>query len=153
MRIRAGLRLSAALERGLQIELLLLDAAVGQLLLGEEVHAFDHGHGLGPAVGLHHARHHVDPFGLADAGLLEHGVGLADARGHAEEDLQPRPLLAGLLLLDVLQEVVWVGSLDFHPNRLPQSACTSRRFVGAGCPNGPARRGVRMPTWRRPGRG
>ena len=43
------------------------------------------------------------------AGGFEHGVGLADARGHAEEDLQLAALLAGLLLLDGRQQRVGVG--------------------------------------------
>ena len=55
--------------------------------------------GLGPAVGLDHADHHVRrPPRRRSLRGLEHRVGLADARVSAEEDLEPAaPFLLGLL--------------------------------------------------------
>ena len=49
--------------------------------------------------------------GLLLAGGLEHGVGLAHTRGHAEKDLQLAPLPLVLLPLDGFQQLVGVGSL------------------------------------------
>ena len=107
-----------ALQGCLQVELLQLGAPVGEDLPGQHRDPLGQGDGVPAAVGLHHPGHHVHPLVLADAGFLEHGVGLADARGHAEEYLQPGALGAGLLLLHFLQQGIRVGSFGFHPLRL-----------------------------------
>jgi len=45
--------------------------------------------GLAPAVGFDDANDHVHAFSLPAGGLGKHLVGLADPRGHAQEDLEP----------------------------------------------------------------
>ena len=57
---------------------------------------------LGAAVRLDHADDHVDALPLQTVRLLQHLVGLADAGGEAEVDLQP----AALLLANQAQEVL-----------------------------------------------
>ena len=65
---------------------------------GKHLEAAQQGLGLGAAVGLDHADHHVDALPAALLRRLEHRVGLADARIGAEEDLEPAaPFLPGLL--------------------------------------------------------
>ena len=77
-----------------------------------QVHLFDHGlaiadaapgdhrqalgepGGVGATVRLQEADHHVAPGLLFGVPLEQHLVGLADAGGHADEELQP-PLLRG----------------------------------------------------------
>ena len=54
-----------------------------------DLEAFDEGLGLLAAMGLDDADDHVDAFGLAGPAGHQHFVGLADAGGRAEENLQP----------------------------------------------------------------
>ena len=51
------------------------------------------------SVGFDVTDDHVAPGGEFASGGFEHGVGLADAGGHAEKDLEPAALLGGLLAL------------------------------------------------------
>src|SRR3546814_3750349 len=51
--------------------------------------------GFGAAVGLDQAGDDIDSVLLQPPRALEHGIGLADPRRHAEIDLQPTPVLAG----------------------------------------------------------
>ena len=79
----SGLRRS---RRG-QVHLLEHRVAVADPPAGDHLEALGLGRRLGAAVGLEVADHDVAPaLGLGLA-LLEHPVGLADAGGHAEEDL------------------------------------------------------------------
>ena len=54
------------------------------------------------------------PAHLLAARRLEHGVGLADARAHAEEDLEPPARFRGLLALDGRQQRVGIGPSVVH---------------------------------------
>jgi hypothetical protein len=58
---------------------------------GHHLEPFDELGGLRTAVRLDEADHHVRAPLRAAAGLAEHGVGLADARGHPEVDAQLAP--------------------------------------------------------------
>ena len=82
-------------ERGVEVELLELHPAVLDLPRRQPLEPFGKGGGLGAAVGLDPPDHDVDAFRAPGARGLEHGVGLADARRRAEEDLEPaaRPRL------------------------------------------------------------
>ncbi|OIQ65890.1 hypothetical protein GALL_525450 [mine drainage metagenome] len=42
-------------------------------------------------MGFDHADHDIAALGLPASGGAQHLVGLADSRGHAQEDLQPPP--------------------------------------------------------------
>ena len=67
----------------------------------------DQRRGLGAAVRLDEAEHDVDAALLQRVRLLEHAVGLADARGEADVELEP----AALRALDELEEVLRPASL------------------------------------------
>jgi hypothetical protein len=101
-------KLGPACQHGIQVHLREWDAAI---LAGE---ARDDGQALGQRVGFlapvgfDVANDDVPPGGQLPAGGFEHGVGLADTRGHAEEDLQLAALLAGIVLLDSRQQRVRV---------------------------------------------
>ena len=97
-------------------------ALVGDLLLRQQFQPVEQGGGLGAAVGLHHPYQEILPVAPALGGLLEHGVGLPDARRGAQEDLQPGPGRPVFLLLQVPEEFVGVRSAGFHPKRLPTKA-------------------------------
>ena len=62
-------------------------------LRGRIVEAVEQGLGLLAAVGLDDADDDVDPVARLGAGRLQHLVGLADAGGGADEDLQPADML------------------------------------------------------------
>ena len=74
--------------------------------------------GLGAPVGFDDPDDDVLPFGLARLGRHEHGVGLADAGGHAEEDLQLAASLPLLLGLDLLEQFVGIGASFLHGRNL-----------------------------------
>ena len=61
--------------------------------------------GLRPGVRLDVADHHIDALPPQPVSLLEHVVGLADARREAQVDLQPPPLLPA----DQVQEKFRLG--------------------------------------------
>ena len=75
---------------------------------------------------------HVDAlFGLFAAGF-EHRVGLSDARGRAEKDLQLAASLFSLLGLDTRQQSVGIGTKLIHwgiPGKKRRSAIGYRRFT------------------------
>jgi len=54
---------------------------------------------------------HVAPGGEFAARGLEHGVGLADARRHAEKNLEPSAFLRGLLALKRTQQRIGIGAV------------------------------------------
>ena len=71
--------------------------------------------GLDAAVGLDPADDHVHALRPLLAGGLEHRVGLADAGGGAEEDLELAACLAGFRLLDTGQQLVGIrATLGAH---------------------------------------
>ena len=86
---------------------------------------------LGPAVRLDPADDHVDARGLLSARGLQHGVGLADAGGRSEEDLELPATLARLLLPDPGQERVRIGAVVVHACSLADEVSCGSRVVGA----------------------
>ncbi len=84
-------------QGGVDVELHQGAAAVGDGFSWQDLEALEQGRGLGPAVGLDQADRHVGPLGLPPRRLLQHLVGLAHARRHAEEHLEPAA--SGALLL------------------------------------------------------
>ena len=56
--------------------------------LGQDFHPFQQSVGFRPTVGLDISGHHINAFGLALPGRLQHGVGLANPGGVAEKDGQ-----------------------------------------------------------------
>ena len=67
-------------DEGVGVHLLDGDVAVGDAAPRDDLQALDEGRRVGPAVGLDEADDHVGPAILAAVALLEHPVGLADAR-------------------------------------------------------------------------
>ena len=70
--------------------------------------------GLGASVRLHPADDHVDAGGPLGARGLQHRVGLADAGGGSEEDLELPTSLAGLFLPNSGQERVGIRAVVVH---------------------------------------
>ena len=93
--------LRLAREDGVEVHLLDGDAAILDLAPRHVLEARDELRGLGAAVRLDEAEHDVDAALLERVRLLEHAVGLADAGGEADVELEP-PALAPL---DELEEV------------------------------------------------
>ncbi len=79
---------------------------------------------------FHDADDDVDPLALEAMGLLQHFVGLADARREAEIDLQPPPLL----LADHRQKALGGGFLmiEAHANTPSSKLNTSRNSLERG---------------------
>ena len=72
---------------GGQVHLVDRGAAVLDLAAGQALEALGLRLGLGSRVRLEVADHHVTAGGALGLALLQHAVGLADPRGHAQEDL------------------------------------------------------------------
>ena len=66
-------------------------AAVGDGLAGDDLQPVEHRLGVRPVVGLHEPDHHVGAAFGAPLGLVQHVVGLADARCGAQVDPQFAP--------------------------------------------------------------
>ena len=77
--------------RDQRIEIHLLDdlILIGDAFAGDDLEPVQQRLGLGPPVGLDDADHDVDAGFLPGMRALQHFVGLADARGRADENLQP----------------------------------------------------------------
>ncbi len=103
-----------ARERLVDVELQEPHAAVLDLARRQPLEALGERRRLGPPVRLDPADHHVDTRGALGARRLEHGVGLADAGGGAEEDLEASALRVGLVAPDALQQGVGVRPLVAH---------------------------------------
>ena len=88
----------AAGEDRVEVHLLERLLAVGDPAPGDDLEAADEGGGLGAAVGLDDADHHVDAVAAQRLAGGQHLPGLADAGGGAEEDLQPPAGLADGLI-------------------------------------------------------
>jgi hypothetical protein len=59
----------------------------------------------------------IDALALGALSGAEHGVGLADARGHAEKDLEFASLCGGLAFLDRGQQGVWIRAIVLSHER------------------------------------
>ena len=102
--------LRPAADDGLQVHFREMRAAVVDGFARHEVQAGEQRLGFDASVGFDHAD---DQIGAAGALLLpgpEHGVGLADPRAHAEEDLQVGALRPGLLLLQRGEQRIGIGT-------------------------------------------
>ena len=75
-------------DGGVGVELSECGAGVGDLLAREDVQAEEELFGLGAFVGLDDACDDIDALGGESLCAGEHGEGLADAGGHAEEDFE-----------------------------------------------------------------
>jgi hypothetical protein len=76
----------AALQRRIEVELIARDATVAHRERGQPLEALKQPFRLDSAVRLDVADHNVGPTRAGAAGRLEHRIGLAHARGCAEED-------------------------------------------------------------------
>jgi hypothetical protein len=94
-----------AAEGGLQVEFREKQPAVRELLPRQRLQALQQGGGFLPAVGLHHADHHIQALGAPLLGFREHGVGLPHAGSRSEEDLQFGAPGPGFLLLHLPEAV------------------------------------------------
>ena len=84
-----------AREHRIEIEFLEGRVSVRDLTSGKDGKALEQRLGLGAAVRIDPADQDVEPFGATLMGRLQHGVGLTDTGGGAEEDLESTPLLRG----------------------------------------------------------
>ena len=76
-------------DQGVEVHLLEPLASVLNGPARNDFEAVQQGLGLFAAVGLHHANDDVRAILCSGPRLLQHLIGLADARSGAEEDLQP----------------------------------------------------------------
>ncbi|HVV82621.1 MAG TPA: hypothetical protein VHE35_06055 [Kofleriaceae bacterium] len=114
-------------ERRLEVELVELDAAVGERAARQHLEPLEQGLRLAAAVGLDDADHDVDAVGLQPPRGLEHRVRLADPGRRAEEDLEVRA--RPLLRLHALEQRVGIRPLVIVPVHLaivPQAARAGR---------------------------
>ena len=101
-------------ERGVQIELLELRAAIREgagrqyLELSEQRCCF------GPPMGFDNADDYVGALGLLFARFGEHRVRLAHTCRGTEENLQPAALALSLLALDSREQRIRIGTLFGH---------------------------------------
>ncbi len=82
-------QLGPAGQHRVDVQLLRGTVAADQGLAGQDLQAAQQRVGLLAAMSLDQGHHDVDPVARAALRVLEHRVGLADARGGAEEDLEP----------------------------------------------------------------
>ncbi len=103
-----------ALEGGIEVELLELGAAILDDLAGQDVHAQEQRLGLRADVLLGITDDDIGALGRLGAALFQHGVGLADAGGRAEEDLELAPVRAALFLLKLREQGIRIGAVVGH---------------------------------------
>ena len=96
---------------------------------GDDLEVADLLLGLGATVGFDQADDDVDPLCFQAVTLAEHRVGLADARGRAQIDLEPAPRLTA----DQVQELLGTGSLELGAGHgrlsLPRRRDQRRRLL------------------------
>ena len=100
-----------ALERGVEIEFAARDAAIANFQEWELLESLQETLGFASPVRFHIADHHIDAGRSRAARGFEHGIGLADAGGSAEEDLKPSPSLERLALLEFGQQLVGIAAI------------------------------------------
>ncbi len=104
-------QLRLAGERGVEIELAELAAAILDMRERQHVEAFEQRSGFAAAMRFGDADHHVRAFiGTAPRGL-QHRIGLADARRRAEENLQPAPLTLFFVALQLVEQFIRIGAV------------------------------------------
>ena len=123
-------------QRGIEVELLQHAVAVGHGLQRQARQVARHDLGLGAAVGLDEAHHQRRALGPGRPRGGQHRVGLADAGGGTEEDLQPAAPRARLVMLHLPQQRVGIGARINH--RGWQRGRAGRRAAPkpARCPSG-----------------
>ena len=104
----------AALERAVEVELADLRAAILDDPWRQNFEAFQQRGRFGAAVRFDHADHHIASLGALFARFREHGVGLADAGGGAEEDFEPAAAAFRFLALDLGEQRVGIWALFDH---------------------------------------
>ncbi len=104
-----------ARKRGVEVELAQRRAAVAHFEVGQPLQPLQQRLGVGAPVRLDVADHHVDALRLQRVRLLQHRVGLADAGGGAEEDLQPAAPGLRLLALHPREQRVRIGRASVLP--------------------------------------
>ena len=112
--------------RGVEVELFELHALLGDPASRQHFEAFEQRLRLAAAVGLDEADDDLPPLGLALARGFEHGIGLAHAGAHPEEELQASPPARGFLLLREAQQL-----LGGWPAFVPLAAHDVQRWQGA----------------------
>ena len=128
--------LRAAREDGVEVHFLERHAAVLELLSGNGLQALDQRLGLGATVRLREPDDDVDAALLEVVCLLEHAVGLADARCEPQVDLEPPTLRA----LDQLEEILRTAAFTRVHFRSGHGQASWTRLRG-GAP--PSRSGAR----------
>ncbi len=98
-------------ERAVQIEFGERAAAIVDAGGRQHVEAVEQRGGLAAAVGLDDADDDVDAILPALARGLQHRVGLADAGGRAEEDLELAAPLLFFVSLQLVEKLVWIGTV------------------------------------------
>ena len=135
--------LRTARQHRVQVHLRERDAAIVAAEARDDRQALGQRIGFLAPVGLDVTDDDVPTGGQLTSRGFEHRVGLADARGHAEEDLQLAPLLASILLLDSRQERVWVRpGLVTHGSIIPVPRKGKGDYIGLG--KADARASVRL---------
>ncbi len=102
--------LRPAAEHRVGVHLAQSGAAIGDCLPGDDLQAGEQSVGLRPAVCLHVGDDHVHPVHAELLGGGQHRVGLAHARRIAEHNLQLAAGVLGVLPLNLVQELVGIGS-------------------------------------------
>ena len=97
-----------------QIEFAERDAAIGNLAERDCFETFEQGLGVAAAVGLDVADDDFDAGRLLALGGLQHGEGLADAGGVAEEDFELAAARLRLLGLHASEQLIGIGSWVVH---------------------------------------
>ena len=112
-------QLRLSLQCGVQVKFPQLDAFIRNVPDGQLLQPIQQSHGFRTGVGLDITRHHIHASGLGPLGGLQHGVGLANARGITEEYLQPAASRL-LRLLDAPQQTVRI-----RPSIILHDSCSS----------------------------
>ena len=116
-------------ERGVEVEFFEQGAAVLDPSARQDLYAVEQRLGFRAVVGLDDAGDDVDAGGALGARGLEHRVGLADAGGGAEEDLQLAPRPPRLFITHVREEGIGIGPPLGHAG----AECTPLCGTAAWC--------------------
>ena len=104
-------QLRLAGERGVEIELAELAAAVLDLRERQHVEPFEQRRGFAAAMRFGDADHHVRAFIVTAARGLQHRIGLADAGRCAEKNLQPASLTFFFVALQLVEQLIGIGAV------------------------------------------
>ena len=91
----------------------------------DHLEAGDQRGGLGPAVRLDDRHHDLGATVPATMTLAEHGVGLADAGGHAEKYLDPATVFFSFIVLYLPEQGVRIGPFIFFSHFLTPRALSA----------------------------